>query len=149
MKIKFPESLTGGVTSAPLRAINMQNAPLSLVAELQMQTGWDLKTFRTYSTTMYTFPMAAWLTLHNAGFTDITWDQAAALTMEDLEFVEEPGDRAAAGLDDTDTAADASEPASPASSPAAAPAEHPPAATPSKKKSRGSRAKSANASATS
>lgn len=148
MKIKFSDHLTGGVTREPLRAINPSTAPLKLVAELQMETGWDLKTFRQHGTTMYTFAMSAWLTLHNAGFTTITWDDAAALAMDDMEFVEEPGDRAAADIAEDATEGDASEP-SQDSSPEDAPAEAPKAATRSRTPNRGSRAKSANASPTS
>lgn len=152
MKLKFPDHLTGGVTAAPLRAINPSNAPIRLVAELQMETGWDLKTFRQNGATMYTFAMSAWLTLHNAGFTTITWDEAGNLAMDDIEFIEEPGDRAAAAaagvLDEQEE--DASEPASPDSSPDSAPVEpRKPAATRSKTPSRGSTAKSARGSRTS
>jgi hypothetical protein len=152
MKLKFPDRLTGGVTSAPLRAINPSNAPIRLVAELQMETGWDLKTFRQNGATMYTFALSAWLTLHNAGFTAITWDEAQNLAMDDIEFIEEPGDRAAAaaaGIVD-EQEGDASEPASPASSPDSAPAApRKPAATRSKTPSRGSTVKSARGSRTS
>ena len=149
MKIKFSDHLTGGVTQEPLRAINPSTAPLRLVAELQMETGWDLKTFRANGATMYTFAMSAWLTLHNAGFTTITWDDAVDLAMDDMEFIEEPGDRVAAGMTDEQTEEDASEPASPGSSPAGEPATPPRAATRSKTPNRGSRAKSANGSRTS
>lgn len=152
MKLKFPDRLTGGVTQAPLRAINPANSPIRLVAELQMETGWDLKTFRQNGATMYTFAMSAWLTLHNAGFTAITWDEAQDLAMDDIEFVEEPGDRAAAaakGLVD-EQEGDASEPASPDSNPDSAPAApRKPSATRSKTPSRGSTAKSARGSRTS
>lgn len=151
MKLKFSEHLTGGVTSSPLRALNPSSAPLRLVAELQMETGWDLKTFRQNGATMYTFAMSAWLTLHNAGFTTITWDEAQNLAMDDIEFVEEPGDRAAAaaaGIDEQEE--DASEPASPDSNPDSAPAApRKTAATRSKTPSRGSTAKSARGSRTS
>lgn len=150
MKIKFPDHLTGGVTREPLRAINQKNAPIRLVAELQMETGWDLKTFREAQATMYSIAMAAWLTLHNAGFTTITWDQAADLSTDDLEFIEEPGDRAAAEQATADAGeGDASDPASPGSNPDAEPAEPRKAATRSKQPSRGSRARSASASRTS
>lgn len=150
MKIRFPEHLTGGVTREPLRAMNQSNAPIRLVAALQMETGWDLKTFREAQGTLYSVAMAAWLTLHNAGFTTITWDQAADLAIDDVEFIEEPGDRVAA--EQALGAAgegDASDPASPASSRDAAAAEPRKAGTRSKQPNRGSRAKSANASRTS
>ncbi|MEJ1087055.1 hypothetical protein WDU99_01845 [Microbacterium sp. Mu-80] len=150
MKIKFPDHLTGGVTREPLRAMNQKNAPIRLLAELQMETGWDLKTFREAQATMYSIAMAAWLTLHNAGFTTITWDQAANLSTDDLEFIEEPGDRAAAEQALADAGeGDASDPASPASSPDAEPEEPQPEATRSKKPNRGSPAKSARGSRTS
>lgn len=150
MKIKFSDHLTGGVTQEPLRAINPSSAPLRLVAELQMQTGWDLKTFRQNGATMYGFAMSAWLTLHNAGFTTITWDAAADLAMDDMELIEEPGDRAAAEQATGQAGeGDASDPASPGSSQDDEPEPPRPAATRSKTPNRGSRAKSANASPTS
>ncbi|WP_309129480.1 hypothetical protein [Microbacterium sp.] len=150
MKIRFPDHLTGGVTREPLRAMNQKNAPIRLVAELQMETGWDLKTFREAQATMYSIAMAAWLTLHNAGFTTVTWDQTAELSTEDLEFIEEPGDRAAAEQALAESGeGDASDPASPASSRDAEPAEPRKAATRSKNPSRGSQAKSARGSRTS
>ena len=150
MKIRFPEHLTGGVTSEPLRAVNPQKAPIRLIGELQMETGWTVQEFQNRGKTFFGHAMSVWLTLHNAGFTTITWEQAQDLSLDDLELIEEPGDRAAAAEAGIAVEEDASEPASPASSPDAEPAVQPrPASTRSKQPSRGSTAKSARGSRTS
>lgn len=148
MKIKFPDTLTGNVTQEPLRAVNPQRAPLHLLADLQMETGWTMKEFQERGRSFYGHAMSIWLTLHNAGFT-ITWDEAQNLSLDDIELIEEPGDRAAAGLEENPAEGDASEPASPASNQEGASNAPPKAVTRSKKKSPGSTAKSAKDSPTS
>lgn len=141
MKIKFPKHLTGNVTQKPLVAVNLNTATNRAVLALQMQTGWKLAELREKAEIAGQM-MLEFLTLHNAGFTSVTWDDILDLPLADVEFIQEPGDLAAQETGGGDAQGEAHPEGSPRDDAPATPRR---AATRSKPASRGSRAKSAGA----
>lgn len=143
MRIKFPDSLTGGEPLGELPVKNLATATNRAVLALQMQTGFTVGEIRQKAKHLHSYALE-FLTLHDAlhdaGLPPVTWDQILDLTGADTEWIPEPGDDAAAPKE---AAPGEDRGATPAADARATPRKKAPA---SKPQTSGSRRKSANAS---
>lgn len=94
MKIQFPARFTGGKRRPPLDRVNLDTATNRAVIALQMQTGWKLSEIRGNAET-HGGVMAQFLTLHTAGYSDVTWDDLLDATRAEVVYIPEARDIAA------------------------------------------------------